>query len=159
MAYVEEITLEDTMQSYPKLPLFTVLDNWNPPTDFGLDDKLPPSSKLLGSKANSPEEHFTTCFVEEETPPNATMGMTTQSLNRSEQTSKEATKPRHPASVDSHWQEQPPFTDSGYLTLIFDLRSLLDDQVFRLSCIDQWLDLLFMTHSRTLPKWQCPSCA
>jgi hypothetical protein len=34
MAYVEEIALEDAMQSYPKLPLFTVPDNWNPPTEF-----------------------------------------------------------------------------------------------------------------------------
>ena len=67
MAYVEEITLEDPLQSYPKLPLFTVLDNWNPPTDFGLDDKLPPSGNSLGPRAKSPVENFITCYVEEET--------------------------------------------------------------------------------------------
>ena len=68
MAYVEEIPLVDAMQSYPKLPLFTVPDNWNPPTYFGSHDKPPPADNPLGPKANSPEEHFTTCYVEEETP-------------------------------------------------------------------------------------------
>jgi hypothetical protein len=47
MAYVEEITLDEAMQSYPKLPLFTVPDNWNPPTDFGTDDKILPSANRL----------------------------------------------------------------------------------------------------------------
>jgi hypothetical protein len=102
MAYVEEIALEDAMQSYPKLPLFTVLDNWNPPTEFGLEDKPPPADIQLGFKANSLEEHFTACFVEEETPPDATMEAATQSLNRSEKKSKEAAEPRHPTSVDNH---------------------------------------------------------
>jgi hypothetical protein len=68
MAYVEEITLDEAMQSYPKLPLFTVPDNWNPPTDFGTDDKISPSGKPLGSSATRPAEEFTTCYVEEETP-------------------------------------------------------------------------------------------
>ena len=67
MAYVEEITLEDSMQSYPNLPLFTVPNNWNPPTEFGSDNKPPPAGNPLGPKANSLEEHFTTCYVEEET--------------------------------------------------------------------------------------------
>jgi hypothetical protein len=79
------------------------------------------------------------------------METTTQSLNRSEQTSKAATESRHPASVDSHWQEQPSFTDSGHLALIFELRSLMDDQVFHLARIDQRLDMLFAAHSKNLP--------
>ena len=67
MAYVEEITLDEAMQSYPELPLFTVPDNWNPPTDFGIADKTSPSRKQLGSSATRPTEEFTTCYVEEET--------------------------------------------------------------------------------------------
>ena len=105
MAYVEEIALEDAMQSHPKLPLFTVPDNWNLPTEFGLEDKPPPMDIQTGFKDNSLEDHFTTCFVEEETPLDATMGTMTQSLKHSEQTSKEAAEPRHPDSIDSHWQE------------------------------------------------------
>ena len=127
MAYVEEITLEDAMQSYPKLPLFTILDDWNPPTKFGSEDKPPPAGIQPGSKANSPEEHFTTCFVKEETPPGAPMEAATQLFNRPTHTSKDATDPIHPASVNSHWQEQPLFTNLGQLPLIFELRSLLDD--------------------------------
>jgi hypothetical protein len=175
MAYVEEITLEDAMQSYPKLPLFTVPDNWNPPTDFGTDDKIQPSGKLLGSSANRPAENFTTCYVEEETPsctkgsrdspPGAPMEEATQLSNRpthhdcTTHASEGATGPIPSASVDGHWQDQHPFTNSGYLALIFDMRSLLDDQIFRIARIDHRLDMLFAAHSRTLPKRQCPTCA
>jgi hypothetical protein len=112
MAYVEEITLEDTMWSYPKLPLFTVPDNWNPPTDFGSEDKLLPSGKLLGSRANSPAENFTTYYAEEETssrtqgsrdsPPGAPIEATTQLANRLAHASEGATGPIPPASIDRH---------------------------------------------------------
>jgi hypothetical protein len=169
MAYVEEIPLEDAMQSYPKLPLFIVSDNWNPPTEFGSDDKPPPTGNLLGPKVNSLEEHFTTCYVEEETPsriqgnrdspPGAPMEVATPFSNRPAHASDGAIEPIPRASVDNHWQEQHLFTDSGYLALIFKLRSLLDDQVFRLTRIDQWLEMLFTAHSRTLPKRQYPTCA
>jgi hypothetical protein len=87
------------------------------------------------------------------------MEAATQFSTARSMTSKEATEPIHPTSVDSHWQEQPLFTDSGYLALIFELRSLMDDQVFRLARIDQRLDMLFAAHSRTLPQRQCPTCA
>ena len=127
MVYVEEITLEDAMQSYPKLPLFTIPDNWNPPTEFGSEDKPPPAGIQPGSKGNSPEEHFTTCFVEEETPPGAPMEAATHLFNCPTHISKDATDPIHPASVNIHWQEQPLFTNLGQLALIFELRSLLDD--------------------------------
>jgi hypothetical protein len=146
MAYVEEITLEEAMQSYP-------------PTEFGKEDKPPPRDTQKDFKANSPEDHFPTCFVEEETPLDATTGTATQSLNRSEQTSREAMDSRHQASVDSYGLEQPPFTDLGHLALIFELRSLMDDQVFRLARIDQRLDMLFAAHSKNLPQRQCPTCA
>jgi hypothetical protein len=112
MAYVEEITLEDAMQSYPKLPLFTVPDNWNPPTNFGIDDKLLPLGKLLGSSVNSLVENFTTCYVEEETssrtkgsrdsPPGAPMEAATQLTNRPAHASEGATGPIPSASIDRH---------------------------------------------------------
>jgi hypothetical protein len=137
MAYVEDITLEDAMQSYPKLPLCTVPNNWNPPTDFGSDEKPLPMGNPLGLRANSPKEHFTTCYVEEETPSRtqgnrdspsgAPMEATTQLSNRLTHASEGATGPIPPASIDNHWQDQQLFTDLGYLALIFDLRSLLDD--------------------------------
>jgi hypothetical protein len=64
---VEEITLDEAMQSYLEFPLFTLPDNWNPPTDFGADDKISPSETPHGHSATSSAEEFTTCYIEEET--------------------------------------------------------------------------------------------
>ena len=61
--------------------------------------------------------------------------------------------------MDSHCPEQPPSVDWGYLNLVFEMRNMLEDQIFRLARMDQRLDMLFTTHSRTLPKKQCPTCA
>jgi hypothetical protein len=66
MVYVEEITLDKAMQSYPKHPLFTVLDNWNPHTDFGTEDKISPPGIPRGYSATHLAEEFTTYYVEEE---------------------------------------------------------------------------------------------
>jgi hypothetical protein len=174
MAYVEEITLDEAMQSYLKLPLFTVPDNWNPPTDFGTDDKILPSGKPLGSSATRPAEEFTTCYVEEETlscakgkndpPTGAPLEEATQLINRQVHQDSEAhagegaTGPFPLASAEGNWQDQHPFTNPGYLALIFDMRSMLDDQIFCIARIDHRLDMLFAAHSRTLPKRQCPTC-
>jgi len=57
---VEEITLDEAMQSYLEFPLFTLPDNWNPPTDFGADDKISPSETPHGHSATRPAEEFTT---------------------------------------------------------------------------------------------------
>jgi hypothetical protein len=146
MAYVEEITLEEAMQSHPT-------------TEFGKEDKPPPRDTPKDFKANSSEDLFPTCFVEEETPLDATTGTTTLSLNHSEHLSREAMDSRHQASVDSCGLEQPSFSELWHLPLIFELRSLMDDQVFRLARIDQRLDMLFAAHSKNLPQRQCPTCA
>jgi hypothetical protein len=66
MAYVEEITLDEAMQSYPEHPLFTVPDNWNPHTDFGTEDKILAPGIPRGHRETHPAEEFTTCYVEEE---------------------------------------------------------------------------------------------
>jgi hypothetical protein len=174
MAYVEEITLDEDMQSYLNLPIFIVPDNWNPPTNFGTDDKISPSSKQLGSSATRLAEEFTTCYVEEETsscakgrndsPTGAPMEEVTQRFNRpahqdSEAHASEGATGLIPlASADDNWQDQHPFTNLGYLALIFDMWSLLDDRIFRITRIDHRLDMLFVAHSRTLLKRQCPTC-
>jgi hypothetical protein len=66
MAYVEEITLDEAMQIYPEHPLFTVLDNWTPHTNFGNEDKISAPGMPHGHRATHPTEEFTTCYVEEE---------------------------------------------------------------------------------------------
>jgi hypothetical protein len=175
MAYVEEITLDEAMQSYPEHPLFTVLDNWNPPTDFGTEDKISPPGIPRGYRATHPAEEFTTCYVEEEVsscakekndpPTGAPLEEATQPNNRQVHQASEANEgegaqgPFPLASVEGNWQDQHPFTNPGYLALIFEMRSMLDDQIFRIAQIDHRLDMLYAAHSRTLPKRQCPTCA
>jgi hypothetical protein len=82
MAYVEEITPEDDLQSFPEHTLFTVPDNWNPPSEFGSDSKPPPASISLGPRATSLEEHYTTCYIEEEIPPGSPMEAALQAHNQ-----------------------------------------------------------------------------
>jgi hypothetical protein len=62
-------------------------------------------------------------------------------------------------STASHRLEQPPAADWDYLNLVFDIRSKMDDQIFRLAQIDQRLDMFFAAHSRASSKKQCPTCA
>jgi hypothetical protein len=78
-----------------------------------------------------------------------------------------ATKESTKAARDSRTQapdvsggmEQTSFSELWHLPLIFELRSLMDDQVFRLARMDQRLDMLFAAHSKNLPQRQCPTCA
>jgi hypothetical protein len=159
MAYVEEVIPEEGMESVPEHMLFTVPDNWNPPSDFGPDSKPPPARILAGPNATRFEEPFPTCYVEEETPPEPPREATRQAHNQQVHIHQEAAGTTPTESIDSHSQEQPFLADLGCLNLIFEVRSLLDDQIFRLARIDQRLDMLFAAHSRTLPKRQCPTCA
>jgi hypothetical protein len=178
MAYVEEITLDEAMQSHPEHPLFTVPDNWNPHTDFGNEDKIPAPGIPRGHRATHPAEEFTTCYVEEEVsccanaktdpPSGAPPEEATQSNKRQAHQVSEANEgeganhaqwPFPLASVEGNWKDQPPFTNPGYLALIFEMRSMLDDQIFRTVQINQRLDMLYAAHSRTLPRRQCPTCA
>ena len=69
MAYVEEVILEEGMESVPEHTLFTVSDNWNPPSDFGPDSKPSSARILAGPNATCFKEPFPTCYVEEELPP------------------------------------------------------------------------------------------
>jgi hypothetical protein len=174
MEYVEEITLDEAMQSYLELPLFTVLDNWNPLTDFGADDKISPSKKLHGHSATCLAEEFTTCYIEEETPScakgkndpptSAPVEEATQPNNQQVHPVSEAIEgegaqgPFPLAFVEGNWQDQHPFTNPGYLALIFEMRSMLDDHIFRIAQIDHQLNMLYVAHSRTLPKRQFPTC-
>jgi hypothetical protein len=64
MAYVEEVIPEEGMESVPEHTLFTVPDNCNLPSKFGLDSKPPPARILPGPNATSLEEPYPTCYVE-----------------------------------------------------------------------------------------------
>jgi hypothetical protein len=64
MAYVEEIVPEEPFQVPPEHLLFTVPDNWDPPTCFLVETK-PPTITHSHKEGNEDLEQ-TTCYVEEE---------------------------------------------------------------------------------------------
>ena len=66
MAHVEEIVPDESIQDYPEHLLFTVPDNWNPPSWFWKDAKPPAPRKTHGLMEDNPAEEFTTYYVEEE---------------------------------------------------------------------------------------------
>jgi hypothetical protein len=66
MAYVEEIFPDEPIQDYPEHLLFTVLDNWDPPTCFWNDSKPPAPRSTNDPREDDPTEECTTCYVEEE---------------------------------------------------------------------------------------------
>jgi hypothetical protein len=122
MAYVEEVILEEGLPSIPEHLLFTVPENWNSPSDFGLDRRPSLASNPAGPSATCIEEPFPTCYVVEEVPPEPPREVT-----------RDNQQVRSQESSVSHSQEQPFLTDLGCLSLIFEIRSLLDDQIFRLA--------------------------
>jgi hypothetical protein len=159
MAYVEEVIPEGGLESPPEHTLFIVSDNSNPHPNFGPDSKPPPASTMLEPHATISETPYSPCYVEEEVPPKPTREAEMQEHTRQWHTNQEAEATTFEGLMDNHRPEQPPSVDWGYLNLIFEMRSMLEDQIFRLARMDQRLDMLFAAHSRTLPKKQCPTCA
>jgi hypothetical protein len=61
--------------------------------------------------------------------------------------------------VDSNCPEQHTSMDWDLLNLLFEIRKVLEDQVFRMARLEQRLDMFFAAHSRATPKKQRPTCA
>jgi hypothetical protein len=142
MAIVEEISLEEAMQSHPSI-------------SRAEESKLPPGDTLWNPSAASMEDLFPPCIVEEEAPPDDTTGIAEPAGLPTRAAGDSSTR----ASDDSGGLDQPSFSELWHLPLIFELRNLMDDQAFRLARMDQRLDMLFAAHSKSLPKRQCPTCA
>jgi hypothetical protein len=53
----------------------------------------------------------------------------------------------------------PPLLHPEHLQLIFEVRSLVDDQIFRAVCVSQRLDMLYAAYSSATPRRQFPTCA
>jgi hypothetical protein len=162
MAYVEEIAPDESIQSYTENLLFTVPDNWNPPACFG-KDAVTPAPRTVHSPRDAPAEEFTACFVEEE----FQKGM---EGNKEEFTTDEppevvAQRNRQIEHLGGNVKErkdeadQPPLLHPEHLELIFDIRSMVDDQIFRAIRINQRLDMIYAAYSSASPRRQCPTCA
>jgi hypothetical protein len=157
MEIIEEISLEEAMNSRP---------TWVPEQE----STLPPGDTLRGLLTESLEDFFPPCIVEEEIPPDSTKGTEEHGHGVAEDNiagKKEpppiainaAQDPETKAPDGGGGTEQPAPSEISHLPLIFELRSLMDDQVFRLARMDQRLDMLFAAHSKNLPPRQCPTCA
>jgi hypothetical protein len=66
MAYVEETAPDEPIQNCPEHLLFTVPDNWNPPTVFGNETKLLALGTSHRCREDEQAEDFTICYVKEE---------------------------------------------------------------------------------------------
>jgi hypothetical protein len=131
--------------------MFTVPDNWDPLTSFAAPAALSRPTRLPGSSA-APNDEYTTCVVEEEPPSSYTGLQASAEGPENKQEVKETYKePEAPAS--------PSLLHPKLLQLIFEVRSLVDDQLFRAVCVSQHLDMLYATYSNATPRQQCPTCS
>ena len=152
----------------------------HPPIARAEDNKPPPGATLWNPIAASTEDLFPPCIVEEEAPPDDTIGRA-PNIVEEEAPPDDTTGMAEPvglptrpagdsstraakdfstwASDDSGGMDQPSFSELWHLPLIFELRGLMDDLAFCLARMDQRLDMLFVANSKNLPKRQCPTCA
>ena len=128
-AIIEEAPPDERQENLLAYTWFSVPGQWNSGLNDGADSTVG-ATEGLGHADN--EAPYVPCFVEEEAPP----------------------EPNHP---DPAPQSSPPHAD--YLSLLFEVRHLLADQVFRIERLEQRMDLFFAAHSRATSKKQCPTCA
>jgi hypothetical protein len=140
MAIVEEEIPEGDLSGPPEHTLFTVPENWNPRSAFGLFETQQVATGTSTQGNSSIERPYSPCYIEEEVPP-------------------EATKETAGDQQQGADMEQPPVVDASYINLIFDMRNLIEDQNFRMARLEQRLDMFYAAHSRATPKKQCPTCA
>jgi len=142
--FVEEDPDLELPPDFSESKMFTVPDNWDPPTCFAEAETLPRSIGTPGTCAAQNEEP-TTCMVEEE-PPNGPTDLKTNTE-----------VPGHREIKDE--PQTPPLMYLEHLRLIFEVRSLVDDQLFRAVCVNQRLDMLYAAYSSATPQQQCPTCS
>ena len=99
MAYVEEIFPEEPIQAPPEHLLFTVPDNWNPPTCFSGEVELKAIGTLQSHKKDDHTDEPTTCYVEEEIPEavdeTVTLGVGEFSMDADHQNAQRGPQGRH----------------------------------------------------------------
>jgi len=145
--FVEEDPDLELPPDFSESKMFTVPYNWDPPTCFAAAEALPRSTGVPGPCAAQNDEH-TTCVVEEE-PPNNPIEL---------QTNTEASG-RRETKNELQTLPSPPLLHPEHLQLIFEVRSLVDDQLFRAVCVGQRLDMLYAAYSNATPRQQCPTCS
>jgi hypothetical protein len=111
-----------------------------------LSQATPPQQVITSSDFYAP------CVIEEELP----------DLTTREHEHGQATDCTSRAPAMQHEEAEPPplsLLHPDHLQLIFDLRSSVDDQMFRTEGISRRLDMLYMAYSQASPSRRCPTCA
>jgi hypothetical protein len=170
--YVEEDLSIALPLDFSESRLFVVPDNWDPPASFG---HTTPAPNLGDSPTptNAPSAEFEACPVEEELPERIAAPQTQRTtpgykkMEAEEALSecpadmqKQRTTPgQKDAEVERKSPPSPPFLHPEHLNLIFEVRSLVEDQIFRVVRVSQRLDMLYAAYSKATPRRQCPTCA
>ena len=84
-----------------------------------------------------------------------------------EELSERTTDPQMQRTMPGHKETEvetkspplPPFLHPKHLNLVFEVRSLVEDQIFRAVRVSQRLDMLYAAYSKAAPRRQCPTCA
>jgi hypothetical protein len=143
-AIVEEEIPGDEQDNPPVFTLFTAPEHRNPRSQLGQDSTIAEASGSRHHNDGGKEEPYSPCYVKEEPPPEPP---------RADEGDK-----RQDAKAEAS-PEQPPSAAGDYLSLFFEVRHLLEDQVFRTGRLEQRIDMFFAAHSRATLKKQCPTCA
>jgi len=145
--FVEEVPNMELPPDFSESKMFTVPDNWNPPTCIA-EAEASPCSRNTSGPCETIDEEATTCLVEEEPPTSTTESQPTrEQLGHKETYDKSQTLPSTPLLHPKHLQ------------LIFEFRSLVDDHIFRADCVSQCLDMFYAAYSSATPRRQCLTCA
>jgi hypothetical protein len=111
-------------------------------------EALPLHPREAHGPNDAPIEEFTTYLVEEE------------KSEGNEELKPQRTHQAHEEEDDEQKSPpQPPILHLENLNLIFEVRSMVDGQIFRVVRINQCLDRLYNAYSSTTPWKQCPTCA
>jgi hypothetical protein len=125
--------------------MVTFPDDWDPHTRVfrsGITTRGRTSSDSCAKASSDPGTE--PCIVEEEQWMDAGAAKDAECLGRDDK------QPRPPS---------PPLFLPEQLQLIFEVRSLVEDQIFRAVCASQRLDMLYAAYSNDSPKRLCPTCA
>jgi hypothetical protein len=187
MAYIEEIIPDEPIQVPPAHLLFTVPENWNPPTCFpGEITQMATKNHQGSQRGESQLVDFPPCYIIEEIPTDLEAEPTagaaeippTEVPGRNEPVEDEATglegepigvsleeeggiapMPRPLSAMQEVGRVQLPLLHPDHLTLVFELRSMVEDLIHRTSLVSQRVDLLYDAYSDTQPGQRCPTCA
>jgi hypothetical protein len=154
--YVEEDLSITLPADFSESRMFVVPDNWDPPTRFGTRQLLPiwatfHSQPPLRVKSTRPawwrRSHRTSLLGSRST------GLPLDCKTRGPEPSRDGMEP------ERNSPPSPSLLHPEHLKLIFEVRSLVDDQVFRAMRVSQRLDMLYAAYSKATPRRQCPTCA